>query len=159
MKRTTILLVFIGLLAALQLIRPDRSVPVANAAIDLQTVAQPPAEVLSVLKAACYDCHSNETAYPWYSQVAPLSWYLQNHVNEGREKLNFSTIGLLAAEDRAEIFGEAAEAVQEAEMPLNDYTWLHPEARLSADQRNTLVAWLNSQSGEGGGNTVAEDED
>lgn len=140
----------LGILVGIQFIRPNRSNPPVDPALDIQQVLQPPAEVHAILKNACYDCHSNETQYPWYSQISPVSWWLVNHVQEGREHLNFSTIGALALEDRAEIIEEAAEAVQKGEMPLSSYTWTHPAARLSTTQRDVVVAWLNSKSaGEG----------
>lgn len=138
----------LGAFLAIQLIRPEMSNPPVDPGQDFQQVYQPPSDVQAVLKTACYDCHSNETQYPWYSQIAPVSWWLSGHIREGREKLNFSTIGALPAGDRAEALGEAAEAVQEGEMPLNSYTWTHPGARLSDAQRNMLVSWFEA-NGEG----------
>lgn len=146
-----ILWVLAGVILLAQFVRPGREVPAIDAAVDFQNVAAPPAEVLTILKNACYDCHSYETKYPWYAEIAPVSWWLANHVEEGREHLNFSIFGQMAPGDRAEVLGEAAEAVQEGEMPMPSYTWLglHPDANLSDNQRNTLVQWLNA-NGEGG---------
>lgn len=138
-------------LLAIQFIQPDIRNPPVVAAMDIQQVANPPADVQAVLKAACYDCHSNETRYPWYSRVAPVSWWVANHVDEGREALNFSTFGALSPGDRSEILEEAGEKVTEGEMPLASYTWMHPEARLTAAQRNLLSGWLNANGGEGAG--------
>lgn len=157
--------VFGALFVLAQFVRPDQKNPSVVAADDFQNVANPPAEVLTILKNACYDCHSFETKYPWYSQVAPVSWWLANHIGEGRDHLNFSTFGQLAPGDRAEALGEAAEEVQEEEMPLSSYTWLglHPEADLSAEQLNTLMQWLNANGGEGnvegGANGEQNDDD
>lgn len=139
-------------LIAIQLIRPDTTVIPADPAQDFRQVANPPAEVRAILETACYDCHSNETKYPWYSQVAPVSWWVASHVNEGREALNFSTFGALSTGDRAEALEESAEKIQEGEMPLPSYTWLgmHPEAKLTAVQRDLLTGWLNANGGEGG---------
>lgn len=138
----------LGALLAIQLIRPEMTNPTADPAQDFRQVAQAPAEVQGILEAACYDCHSNETKHPWYSQVAPVSWWVANHINEGREALNFSTFGALPAEDRAEALEESAEKVQQGEMPLDSYVWMHPEARLSAEQRNVLLQWLDANGGE-----------
>lgn len=153
--------VFAGLFLLAQFIRPNQKNPAVDAAVDFQNVANPPAEVMTILKNACYDCHSFETKYPWYARIAPVSWWLADHVQEGREHLNFSTFGQLAAGDRAETLGEAAEEVQEGEMPLSSYTWLglHPEANLSDAQRNTLVQWFNANGGEGAGVSGEGDED
>ena len=90
---------------------------------------------------ACYDCHSNETKWPWYSQIAPISWSVMDHVAEGREKLNFSTGGT------GEEAHEAGEEVLDGEMPPTYYTLLHPEARLTDAEKATLVAGLNATLG------------
>ncbi len=137
-------LALLGLLFVIQLIRPDRSTPTIDPAQDIAQVLQPSDSVQTMLKNACYDCHSYETKYPWYSQVAPVSWWLDNHIKEGREHLNFSTFGALSAADRTEVMEDAAEAVQEGEMPLSSYTWAHPAARLSAEQKTQLADWFNS---------------
>ncbi len=152
--------VVVSLFLLIQFIRPDQKNPVVNATIDFQNVANSPAEVLLILRNACYDCHSFETKYPWYTQIAPVSWWLANHIREGREHLNFSEFGKLPPGDRAETLGEAAEAVQEGEMPLPSYTWLglHPEANLTAAQQRLLVEWLNANGGEGGDRGVESEE-
>jgi mono/diheme cytochrome c family protein len=91
---------------------------------------------------SCVDCHTNETRWPWYSRVAPASWLLQKHVHEGREHLNVSEWGM--ADYDAD---EAAEEVREGEMPLPSYLRLHPEARLSDEERATLVRGLEATFG------------
>jgi hypothetical protein len=98
--------------------------------------------------AACFDCHSNETVWPWYSNIAPISWRLQNHVTEGREKLNFSEWGTGEQET-----DEIVEVVRTGEMPPWDYTLTHPEARLSDGDMEALIDGLGATfgSGEGGG--------
>ena len=145
-----------------QVIRPDQKNPAVVPAYDFKNVANPPTEVLDLLRAAYYDCHSIETRYPWYSQISPVSWWLANHVQEGREHLNFSEYGKLSVGDQAEVLGEAAEAVQEGEMPMASYTWIgmHPEAKLSSAQRNALITWLDANGGEKqGGEKQGGDDD
>lgn len=94
---------------------------------------------------ACYNCHSNETVWPLYSYIAPISWLIRRNVEEGRAKLNFSEW------DRPQEDGEeAAETVQEGSMPPRDYLWLHPEARLTAAERQALVQGLLKTLGSGG---------
>jgi len=148
-----ILLVLGGLLLVIQFFRPDTSVPTVDPALDIRKTLQPPADVTSILETACYDCHSYETRYPWYNQIAPVSWWLANHVREGREHLNFNTFASLPAEDRAHALEEIVETIEKGEMPLNSYTWTHADARLSAGQRATLVAWAK---GAGGGEETEE---
>lgn len=93
-------------------------------------------------KRACYDCHSNRTKWPWYSAIAPISWRIQSHVQEGREKLNFTEFDA-ASKDMAEAAGEAGESVTKGEMPPADYLLAHPEARLTAAEKRALVAGLD----------------
>jgi hypothetical protein len=99
----------------------------------------PPTEALA--RRACYDCHSNETKWPFYASVAPVSWRVQHHVDEGREKLNFSDFrpGDKGVRKAA---GEAAETLQEGEMPPFDYLLAHAEARLSTEEKQTLIQGL-----------------
>ena len=98
-------------------------------------------EVKAVLKQSCYDCHSNETIWPWYSSVAPISWFVVRDVNEGREELNFSTWDQYSAKERVEKRHESWEEVEEGEMPPWFYTAVHRDAKLSPDDRVILRAW------------------
>jgi hypothetical protein len=102
---------------------------------------------------ACFDCHSNETAWPWYSNIAPFSWRLQKHVDEGREKLNFSEWGTGEEED------EVAESVIEGEMPPWDYTLLHPDANFTGADREAFIAGLEATFGRGEGGQGGEGGD
>ena len=95
----------------------------------------------SVLRAACYDCHSRETVWPWYARVAPVSWLLAHDVSEGREHLDFSAWTSLGPRRRAKLLGEMAEEVEEGEMPPFLYRAVHPEARLDDVTHAALVAW------------------
>jgi len=101
-------------------------------------------EVKAMLKRACYDCHSNETIWPGYSQVAPVSWLLAWDVGEGREELNFSTWNRYSQKKRGKIMKEIWEEVQEGEMPPWFYLPLHPDARLSDSDRSLLRAWATN---------------
>ncbi len=98
---------------------------------------------------ACYDCHSNEVKVPWYGKIAPLSWWLTKHVDDGRAALNFSEWST----SRGEGAGDAAETISEGSMPPGYYTWfgLHSAAKLSATERDQLIAGLNKLGGGRGG--------
>ncbi len=133
------ILVVIALVGG-QAIRPARTNPPVTGEI----VAPP--EIARPLEAACYNCHSNETVWPWYSQVAPASWLLASDVNEGRGKLNFSEWNLLPAAKQAKKFKKAAGEIEEGEMPPWYYLPLHPEARLSDADKAALVAWFKRQA-------------
>jgi hypothetical protein len=129
-----------ALLALAQLVPVDRSNPPAPS-----PMAHPAGEVGEILQAACYDCHSNETVWPWYSYVAPMSFFVADHVLEGREHLNFSTWGQESAGDRDHMLEEVIEVVEEGEMPLRSYTLLHGDARLDDAQRNALIEWARAE--------------
>lgn len=147
---TTLKRVFLGLLAVLvilQFFRIDKTNPPVTTDEDFLYLAAPPQEIGLLIKDACYDCHSNETEYPWYTNVAPISWWIADHIEEGREELNFSTWAQYDAKRRAHKLEEAAEEVHEGHMPLKSYLWLHGEARLSDEQRERLAAWFEEQMG------------
>jgi hypothetical protein len=113
-------------------------------------VVQEPAwnntETRTLAQRACFDCHSNETVWPWYSNIAPVSWLVQRDVEEGRRRLNFSEWGR-----RREEVDEFAETIQEGEMPPPYFVMLHPSANLSSQEKNALInglfASLGAQSG------------
>ncbi len=130
------------LLLAAQVFQPDRTNPPIDRSLTFESVVNPPAELTSLLKNACYDCHSHETKYPWYAYFSPVSWYLDNHIKEGRDELNFSIWASYDAADMPKIYKHVAEEVEESKMPLSSYTWLHPEARISAAQRDLIVKWF-----------------
>ncbi len=133
----------LAVLALIQVVRPPRGNP--PVAADLQ--ASP--EVKRVLRRACYDCHSNETIWPWYSHVAPVSWLVSYDVQAGRKALNFSDWGTLSAAEQAELRGEIAESIAEGEMPPWYYSPMHPDARLSPADVSLLDAWTGPSRGGG----------
>ena len=137
--------VLIGLAVFLvvgQFIRPNRTVEAAAPEQDYLAIAQPPAPIAETIKSACYDCHSNTSKYPWYAEVAPVSWWIQSHINGGRQKLNFSAFGSYSTKKAAHKIEECFEEVEKKVMPLKSYTWLHPEAQLSEEERSALVGWF-----------------
>ncbi len=105
---------------------------------------KPNTEIKTILKASCYDCHSNESAYPWYTNIAPFSWLVKNHINEGRQHLNFSEWGTYSIEKSDHKLEECIDEVEEGEMPLSSYTLMHKEAELSKEQKEALMHWFIS---------------
>lgn len=122
-------------LSALQLVTCERTNPPVTA--DLRAAA----DAKAVLRRACYDCHSNETTWPWYSRVAPVSWLVHRDVSEGRAALNFSDWAALPAEKRSKLQRESGEEVAEGEMPPRFYTPLHPHAVLGLADKQVIQAW------------------
>lgn len=105
-------------------------------------------EVIALLQRACYDCHSTQTRYPWYSHVAPVSWLVISDVNEGRDKLNFSEWNSMPKRRQFHKLGDIKEQIEKGEMPLGIYLVMHHSARLSATERQALVDWTESASHE-----------
>ncbi len=133
--RRWILWGLLALVIVIQLIPVERGNP------PVETTIGAPEAVMAILRSACYDCHSNESHWPWYSYVAPVSWLIAHDVEEGREHLNFSTWNRFSDKDRVELREEIWEEVEEGEMPLAIYLPLHPEAELSESQKATLRSW------------------
>ncbi len=123
------------LVLLIQVVRPEQTNPPVTGEI------QAPAEVMNLLKRSCYDCHSNESKWPWYSQVAPVSWLVTKDVNDGRKHLNFSLWQGFEEGRKLKKFKEIAEEVGEGEMPMAIYLKLHPEAKLTPAQTTLLVEW------------------
>lgn len=130
------LLSIAGLAVAAQFVRPDFT----NPPVVKEPAWDSPA-TRALAKRTCFDCHSNETRTPWYSQVAPVSWLLASHISEGREHLNFSAV------DGTEEPEEMAEEILKGAMPTADYKFMHPEARLSTEERDSLVRGLYATFG------------
>jgi hypothetical protein len=144
-KKKIFLGFFVGLLLA-QFIQTDKSTPEIISESTFNSINQPPAHLQKALKAACYDCHSYETKYPWYTYVAPVSWWIKGHVKNGRKRLNFSKWASIEAEDIKHIFHECAEEIESGHMPPKGYVRMHAEADLSPEIRQELITWLNARS-------------
>jgi hypothetical protein len=130
---------------AIQFYRPDFTNPPVVESEDLFSAPDVPPAVAAILKRSCADCHSNETVYPWYSQISPSSWFLENHIRVGREELNFSKWNTLDARTKDHKLDELCEMVTSGEMPLPSYLWMHGDAALSAEQIKTLCDWAESE--------------
>lgn len=141
MKRK-ILIGIVIVFAILQFFRIDYSQPESMIENDFIVMTNPPEGVANTLRTSCYDCHSNQTNYPWYSQIAPVSWWVGDHIHEGREELNFSEWGTFSEKRKAKKLHEIEEEVEEGEMPLESYLIMHSESKLSEEQREELEAWI-----------------
>lgn len=105
-----------------------------------------PADVMNTLKNACMDCHSDQTHYLWYHKISPVSWMIYEHIKDGKKELNFSTWGEQDAYDKFGAFEDISKEVERKTMPLKSYTFMHSKARLSDEERKTLVDWAKSRS-------------
>lgn len=133
MKKALIILIVI--LVAIQFIPVNKTNPTVTAELDA------PTEIISVFKRSCYDCHSNETAWPWYSNIAPVSWLVAGDVKDARAHLNFSEWGNLSRKDRVKMKEEIWEEIEKEKMPLWKYNIMHPEASLTQKNKDLIRGW------------------
>jgi len=139
-KKVLIVIIVLGLI---QFIKPQKNNS-KNYKNDITTELQVPKEVQEIIKTSCADCHSNNTAYPWYNNIAPVSWFLAYHVNEGKEHLNFSEWTSYNKNQKNHIIKEMKEEIKEREMPLTSYTLIHKNTTLTKQQSKLFLNWLNT---------------
>lgn len=127
-------LIFLALVG-IQFVTVERTNPPVTGDI------QAPPQVKEILKKSCYDCHSNETKWPWYSYVAPVSWLVSNDVEQGRRHLNFSDWEKYSSNKKSESKKEIWEEVRDDKMPMAIYTYSHPSSKLDITQKNVIKQW------------------
>ncbi|MFN8265533.1 MAG: heme-binding domain-containing protein [Chitinophagaceae bacterium] len=138
-----ILYALAALLVIIQFIKPARNQSAGPFPNDINTKFAMSDEVKTVMQTACYDCHSNNTEYPWYANIQPVAWWLQNHVNDGKKHLNFSEFTTYTEKRQRKKLQEIEESVTEGWMPLDSYTWIHKNAILTADQKAAIKKWTS----------------
>jgi len=147
MKKALKIIVIVGVIAfiGIQFIRPDFTNPPVVEADTLEASMQVPEQVDAILNRSCVDCHTNKTVYPWYSKIAPVSWWLGNHISEGRRELNMSVWNTYSPKKKANKLNEICEQVESGEMPLPSYLWIHRYAVLKEGETKTLCDWANAE--------------
>ena len=138
--------ILLGILAVfilIQFFRPEKNIS-KNEMNAMGTVMEIPVEVTKIIQTSCADCHSNSTNYPWYSEIAPVSWYLAQHVKEGKEHLNFSEWTNYNKDQQEHVLKDIKEVLNEREMPLKSYLLIHKDAKLTENQYQILYDWVNS---------------
>ncbi|GAL64585.1 heme-binding domain-containing protein [Algibacter lectus] len=109
---------------------------------DFMLVNNVPATVKKSLQVSCYDCHSNNTQYPWYNKVQPVAWFLEGHIKEGKEELNFSEWDNLSNRRKTSKLRSIIKQIESDEMPLSSYTLIHKEARFSEEEKTIIIQWI-----------------
>lgn len=132
-----ILFVFIGI----QFIRPVRNKSDQVLPTDISKMFPIPDNVEFVLKNACYDCHSNNTTYPWYANIQPVGWLLAKHIKKGKADLNFSEFGSYSHRKQLSKLTGIANSIRDDNMPLSFYKWMHKNARLNINEKSLLINW------------------
>jgi hypothetical protein len=135
-------LVLAGVFIILQFFQPEKN----NSGLgEFNILAKEaiPENVSTMLQHSCFDCHSNQTRYPWYDRIAPVSWMVANHIREGKKQLNFSEWGSKDLTEKLGFLGEIQEEVKSGAMPMPAYTLIHRDAKLSREQKEELVRWTD----------------
>jgi hypothetical protein len=136
-----ILLFLLVVLIIIQFIRPARNHSDSQSPNDIALHFTVPDSVQNILKKSCYDCHSNNTVYPWYSNIQPVAWWLQDHINEGKREINFSEFASYAVKKQSKKINTVAGEVRDGGMPLNSYLWIHTDSKLNDAEKATLANW------------------
>lgn len=128
----------------IQFIRPAKNKSDGISSNDISKIYPAPENVLAILKTSCYDCHSNNTVYPWYASIQPVTWWLNNHIQDGKKDLNFSEFKTYSIRRQYKKLEEINALVKKDEMPLDTYLWIHKNAKLDKQQKLTLANWVTS---------------
>lgn len=146
MKKKLAVYIVLALLIVIQFIRSPKNESTELLATDITKVTEVPEGVQQLLKTACYDCHSNNTIYPWYNNIQPVAFWLNRHVEEGKQKLNFSDFGSYNTKKAKHKLTEIAAVLEEDEMPLFSYTLIHQNAKLDELQKKLIVVWAKNNA-------------
>ena len=136
-----ILLGLLIVLILIQFIRPARNSGNGTMIADISREVNIPSNIQQRLKTSCYDCHSNHTNYPWYSNIQPLGWWLAHHIKEGKAELNFDEFSSYSNRRQLSKLKAIGESIKDGSMPLPSYTLIHQNAKLSAEDKKMIVDW------------------
>ena len=141
-KLKKIFAVLFVLFIIIQFIRPGKNKSPEPSTNDISTKYIVPTDIKNILKVSCYDCHSNNTIYPWYAEVQPVGWWLSNHIKEGKKELNFSEFAVYTIRRQYFKLNEINDQVKKDEMPLKSYLLIHRYAKLNDQQKSAIANWV-----------------
>jgi hypothetical protein len=144
MTKKRVLVGLVAILVILQFFQIDKSPIPIDSEKTFATQMNPPADVLAQLKSSCYDCHSNETKYPWYTYVAPISLWIKGHIKNARGAINFSTWTDMSEKDQKHALHECAEEIEEGHMPPKGYVRMHRIAAMDEAKKSLLIEWFEA---------------
>ena len=136
--------ILLAILIIIQFIRPARNISSAEQVNHISKKYTVPANVNTVLEKACNDCHSNNTVYPWYTNIQPVGFWMDDHVKDGKDELNLSEFLTYSPKKARHKMEEVVDMVKEGEMPLDSYTWIHTEAKLTQEEKAALTDWASA---------------
>jgi len=143
-----ILLVLLILLIIIQLFHPSRNISKSEQPNNIARAFSVPAEVKTILDKACMDCHSNNTRYRWYFKIQPVDWWLTHHINEGKRELNLDEYTNKPLRYQYRKMESTVDLIKKGEMPLDSYLWVHKDAILTGEEKNTLINWAQGITNE-----------
>jgi hypothetical protein len=138
-----IFLVLIIILIGIQFIRPVRNQSEQVLSTDITKTFTVPDSILNILKTSCYDCHSNNTNYPFYTNIQPIGWMMDRHIKNGKDKLNFSEFGGYTQRRQISKLSSIISQIEDDNMPLSSYTIMHKDAILTKENKALIMDWLN----------------
>jgi hypothetical protein len=137
-----IAIVALVVLLGIQFIPTERNQSDIVPTTDFMLVHNVPKKIQDKLQVSCYDCHSNNTAYPWYNKIQPVAWFLEDHVKNGKAELNFSKWGSLSSRRKASKLRSIIKQIESGEMPMDSYTLIHKDAKFSKEQTNEIINFI-----------------
>jgi hypothetical protein len=140
-----LVVLLVAIFACIQFVRAARSNPPVDQSKTITSRATVPAPVAAIFDRSCKDCHTNQTDWPWYSNVAPVSWFVADHVNHGRKAMNLSEWGTHDQDWQSRKLRQICDEVSDGGMPLSSYTPMHPHSKLSADDVKALCDWTDAE--------------
>lgn len=135
------LIIFAIIFPVIQIFRTDKNISVSPSVNTIEEHYPLPKQIGTLLKSSCYDCHSNNTVYPWYSNVQPFAWWLSSHVTDAKKELNFDEFNSYDVKKKKHKLDEVVEMIEKDEMPLSSYTLIHKKAVLSPQEKDQIIAW------------------
>lgn len=138
------LLALVIILLAIQLIQPARNPSGQVVNQDINKISKVPQQVQGILKKSCYDCHSNQTQYPWYTYIQPVGFWMDAHIRKGKEELNFDEFAAYTKRRQLSKLKSIGESIEQGTMPLDSYTFIHQKAKLSKIEKALILDWVNN---------------
>lgn len=131
-------------LVGIQFFPTKRNQNTAILTTDFTKTFDVPKDIQAILKTSCYDCHSNNTNYPWYNKTQPISWLMEHHIEKGKDELNFSEFGMYSKRKQKNKLKAIVNQLKDGEMPLSSYTFIHSNAKLTEHQKKEIMNWINT---------------
>jgi hypothetical protein len=139
-----IIISLVAIFIIIQFFKPQKNISAQAQPSAIEQHYGVPENVRSILKPACYDCHSNNTEYPWYNNIQPVAWWLASHIKDGKKHLNFDEFDLYSPDKKKKKLSHIKETIEKGDMPLSSYTLIHTDARLSEEQKNIILNWVQT---------------